>query len=443
MSTSIETLESLAEYYASHNVEKIYIKILAKNDNSKNQIYFGPGFEALNLFQTGEVYPAPNGHNPIFKASVDFSWIGDNRALFPAPRAQIILYPQYPEIRFSGFLLGADRKYLSSIRELMNQRTSGRILCLGSDRNGRVIGAVFPCDSAIANEFSEISPQLTKASEIFYEFLPSVYLGVGTNPRLILLNELGRIYHKGWIESKRLDRHGVILPCTATQCGGYTLEAELGIIPNGKAEPDFHGWEVKQHSGSVITLMTPEPTGGEYVEHGVERFVREYGYPDQSGIANRMNFGGLHYFGEPHQRTSLTLTLIGYDDQTGKITDADGGLALVASNTTIVAFWAFSHILTHWKKKHNSAVYVRSENRKKPLNQYRYRNSVKLGEGTDSLRFLKAINNGAVYYDPGIKLENMLEKPTVKRRSQFRIKLRDINQLYESVTDIDVSSYGI
>ncbi|MEO0062747.1 MAG: hypothetical protein RLZZ08_1307, partial [Pseudomonadota bacterium] len=27
----------------------------------------------------------------------------------------------------------------------------------------------------------------------------------------------------------------------------YTLEAELGITPNGIAEPDFQGWEVKQY----------------------------------------------------------------------------------------------------------------------------------------------------------------------------------------------------
>ena len=52
-----------------------------------------------------------------------------------------------------------------------------------------------------------------------------------------------------------------------------TLEAELGITPNGYAEPDFMGWEVKQYGvtdfiairpRSPVTLMTPEPTGGIY-----------------------------------------------------------------------------------------------------------------------------------------------------------------------------------
>jgi hypothetical protein len=53
-----------------------------------------------------------------------------------------------------------------------------------------------------------------------------------------------------------------ILPCKSPQCGGYTLEAELGITPNGYSEPDFMGWEVKQFgvtkfeniNSSIITL---------------------------------------------------------------------------------------------------------------------------------------------------------------------------------------------
>jgi hypothetical protein len=36
------------------------------------------------------------------------------------------------------------------------------------------------------------------------------------------------------------------MACEAPNCGGYTLEAELGITPNGYSEPDFLGWEVKQ-----------------------------------------------------------------------------------------------------------------------------------------------------------------------------------------------------
>lgn len=70
------------------------------------------------------------------------------------------------------------------------------------------------------------------------------------------------------------------------------LEAELGIAPNGYAEPDFMGWEVKQYSvrdfvhfrpKSPVTLMTPEPTGGIYQNEGVAEFLKRLGYPDRAG----------------------------------------------------------------------------------------------------------------------------------------------------------------
>ncbi|MEK6537012.1 MAG: MvaI/BcnI restriction endonuclease family protein, partial [Actinomycetota bacterium] len=53
-------------------------------------------------------------------------------------------------------------------------------------------------------------------------------------------------------------------------------------------------------SGAAITLMTPEPKGGLYQEQGVEAFVRRFGYADQLGRADRLNFGGIHKVGERH-----------------------------------------------------------------------------------------------------------------------------------------------
>src|SRR3546814_10709373 len=70
----------------------------------------------------------------------------------------------------------------------------------------------------------------------------------------------------------------------------FTLEAELGITPNGYAEPDFMGWEIKQYGvrdfvsfrpKSPVTLMTPEPTGGVYRTEGVAAFMKRFGYPGQ------------------------------------------------------------------------------------------------------------------------------------------------------------------
>lgn len=60
-----------------------------------------------------------------------------------------------------------------------------------------------------------------------------------------------------------------------------TLESLLGIQSNGYSLPDFHGWEVKARSvgnsdkpgSSVVTLFTPEPTSGAYVDEHFSEFM--------------------------------------------------------------------------------------------------------------------------------------------------------------------------
>ena len=72
------------------------------------------------------------------------------------------------------------------------------------------------------------------------------------SPKDRLLNELRRIWRLNWIASQKLAADGTKQPYAARNGGGYTLEAELGITPNGYAEPDFMGWEVKQYGVRVI-----------------------------------------------------------------------------------------------------------------------------------------------------------------------------------------------
>ena len=59
-------------------------------------------------------------------------------------------------------------------------------------------------------------------------------------------------------------------------------------------------------------------------------------------------------------------------------------------------------------------------------------------EGTNILLLLKAVSEGNVYYDPGIKLENASTNPTTKRRSQFRIKSSELSNLYDRKELLDV-----
>jgi hypothetical protein len=135
------------------------------------------------------------------------------------------------------------------------------------------------------------------------------------------------------------------------------------------------------------------------------------------------------------------LTLEGYDPAKNKITDFTRGVSLIDANGTIAATWHYQNLLSHWICKHAKAAYIPSLNRKDPVNQYRYGHQVRLAEGTEFRLFLKAIASGAVYYDPGIKIENVSSaKPAVKKRSQFRIKSASIPLLYTTVSEVNVAA---
>ncbi|MGC3959861.1 MAG: MvaI/BcnI family restriction endonuclease [Verrucomicrobiota bacterium] len=434
-------LLQLKSLYVQAGCTKLYAKPLAENDNSKNQVYFGPDFQALNLFPNTGIFADSSAKNPIFKAKLSFGWLLANAEVADAPGAQFILYPQYPEVRFSGFLKGC----AEPPSDLMAGRSAGRILFLGVTPTRRVVGLVVGGNSEIAREFRAKLHEPTHGVFIQLE-LPTI--PTTQDSRAKLLAELHRVHGLGWIDSKQLDSDGQLKPCTAPQCGGFTLEAELGIPKNSDAEPDFFGWEVKQYavedferieSAKPITMMTPEPDGGFYKDADVEEFIHKFGYADKKGRSDRLNFGGRHVVGVRCPPTGLTLQLAGYDATKGKITNADGQIALVSDAGEVAASWSFRKILEHWSHKHAKAVYVPSKRQTEPRWQYAYGHKVRLAERTDSLRLLRAFASGAVYYDPGIKLENAsTDKAKAKKRSQFRVASKNINALYEAVETVEV-----
>lgn len=428
-------LTQLRRVMREAGVRSLYAKRLSANDNSKNQVYLGPDFSVLNLLPLGAVLRDVD--NPqILKASLAMRWITDDGRLADAPNAQVIFYPQYPEVRLSGFLRGCR----DAPAGLMRARRSGRVLMLGVTDAGGVIAHVSPPESEVAREFEGL-PAPT-AVGVFTE-VPMA----PRDPRVVLVSALREVVREGWITSQRLDSTGRKLDCTSSNCGGLTLEAKLGIRPNGISEPDFHGWELKSHSvtdlnrphsGGAITLMTPEPTGGYYRTGGPEAFIRRYGYRDPVR-RDRLNFSGRHLVGVASARSRLTLTLDGFDSVRRRITDTSSGIALLTRSGSVAALWKYSDLMTHWNRKHAFAAYVPSLHRTSPRNQYRYGRSVRLGEGTDFLLLLQAFAMGRVYYDPGLKVELASSaKPQVKRRSQFRMASRDIGTIYRVLSTVDV-----
>lgn len=429
---------------------ELLVKRLAPNDNSKNQIYLGKDLATASVLPTGNVTPSPTTSGKRSKSSVkfflelDLVWLGAEGELVPAPNAKLIFYPQYPEVRLSGFLNGVPRDDDRS--ELLNVerrgREEGRLLVLAVIDEQRLVAALVDRHSCFARELTVRGPGIRDG---VFERYPLGTAVPSTDSREALLRELCRIGSGGWIDSKRLDRNGRAIPYTAPNGGGYTLEAELGVVPNGVSEPDYLGWEVKQigvpsfesRASPAITLMTPEPTGGFYRTGGVEAFMQRYGYPDTKG-RDRRNFSSIHRSGVINRLTGLTLALPGVDHDTGVIGDQRAGVALLDANGSEAAVWSYASLIEHWKKKHERAVYVRSMKQTGSGVRYRYSTRVSLGEGASTSRLLRRFCSGAVFYDPAISMKDPnTAHPKIKRRSQFRMKLHELPTLYRRFDEVE------
>lgn len=439
----LRSITQLIQLMRSHGAKRFYAKKLSPNDNSKNQVYLGGDFSALNIIPHLKLYTdsdeVAGSIRDRIKADVRFFWV-DVDGKYSAPESQLILYPKYPEVRMSGFLKGCRR----APSEVMRVRDEGRVLFLGVTDDGDILGYATMADDPLSKEIYQKDSLETVG--VFLEIPPDLNTRGDTKHQL--LSALRRIYEKHWIPSSKMRSDGTLEPYHASNGGGYTLEAELGISPNCYAEPDYLGWEIKQYSVSNFvkykaktpaTLFTPEPTSGIYCEEGVESFLHKFGYPDTKGIQDRFNFGGVHKCGKDfHSKTGLKMVLLGFDETSNKITDVHGGIALVSKNNEIAAMWDFIGMMNHWKRKHTQAAYVPSICQKPPP-KYAFGPRILLCEETDFTLFLNAVAAGDIYYDPGIKCENASSsKPKIKRRSQFRISHKNLKNIYKKHESIEL-----
>lgn len=435
-------LKNLLKIYSDNNCEIVYIKKLVRNNNSRQQIYLARGnAQILNIFPVTDFKAVlhRNAQKETFHAYCTFLWLDENGKKYLAPNAKFILYPEYPEVRFSGFVQGCHQ----APSEILNHTVEGRFLFFGITKTNEILGYVADAETEIANEFSQLK-NIPQVGILYSLAIKANKIIVDTKTQL--LNKLKEIHDKGWITSKQLKPGNIVAACNESRCGGLTLEAELGIIQNGKSEPDYLGWEVKQFAvkklhlinSSRITLMTPEPDGGFYFDKGGIAFVKKYGYA--SSKVERMDFTGQHKFGKPCTKSGLKLEIAGYDSTNYKIIDANGGIFLSDVKGQVAASWSFSKMLTHWNKKHAKAAYVPSLLQTLPHRQYQYSNDILLGIGTEFSFLIKNIALANVFYDPGIHIDNISTKTILKPRSQFRISSRHIRELYSKIELIDLNN---
>ncbi|WP_282811698.1 MvaI/BcnI family restriction endonuclease [Thauera humireducens] len=433
--TEFSSIFSLLARFRELGATRAFFKPLSENDNSKQQIYLGGSFEILSFFPHGTVKAHPGLKDPNFKASLSFLWVSPEHAE-EAPHTQLILYPKYPEVRLSGFLRGcqtAPNEFLRPVPKEERRGVDGRVLFFGVTQDGRTLAHLASSSSSLALEALDI--QRKEDAEGLFTELPVRGSSENAN-RKLLLERLREIHRMGFVASVRLDRHGNPTPYRARNGGGYTLEALLGVKPNGESNPDFLGWEVKAFSKSSITLMTPEPDGGLYGEKGVAAFIREFGHASGE---DQLYFTGTHRVGQRLPTTGLLLEVNGFDAATGKITDVTGSIQLTDEMGRNAASWGFADLLTHWNRKHASAVYVKYESRASDEIQYRFLSPVWLGQHTDFGKYLAALTERLIVFDPGSKIDNASSPQSrVKARSQFRIKFRDLAGLYESFETVQL-----
>lgn len=442
----MNSIEELIKAFSQYNIKEILAKPLSENDNNKQQIYLCGSYGRLVRFNLGEVYADNKGKKPNFKAKFPLCWLSkDGTWSDEAPGSQLILYPKYPEIRLSGFVAGCDTVPKESLRPIPKAErrfagvSDGRVLFIAVSRNGKNYAYLADRSSSISDEFFERQDSFEVEGKLFS--IP-VLTGGGSNEEL-LLSELTRIFNLGKIKSKQLKSDMTICDCgDAPRCPGHTLEAELGVIPNGDAAPDFCGWEVKAKSiSSKTTLLTPEPDGGVYKEKGLVSFLRTYGFPTKSG---KIGFNGTHYLDERQGKTNQTLKIAGFDLSTSRITDVAGFVYLEDSEGKISASWSFAKLLEHWTKKHSSTAYVQTTKHKEGEDVFfSYGPTVHLCRSTSFPKFLSALVEKKVVYDPGPSMQRDGRKS--KGRSQFRLSKAGpscLSYLYESIEEKRIHTTG-
>lgn len=425
MQKDFRSVEELLVRFKFLGATRVFCKRLSENDNSKQQIYLGGSFEVLSFFPIKEVQSFPSLQYPNLKASMHFSWVTPH-AIAQAPKAQLILYPQYPEVRLSGFLLGcpiAPSAHMQPVSKEKRRRQDSRVLVFGTTPDEKILAALAPSGSSLSKELVQ---KIGRASGVFFDLtLPPD----SDQNRNELLSALRVIHAHGFHASCRLDKLGNRIPYLARNGGGYTLEALLGISPNGNAAPDYLGWEVKAYGDSRITLMTPEPNGGYYGEKGVQAFVARYGRDRPDGSRY---FTGTHKAMALCTTSGMTMRLRGYNKEKQVIEEVDGAIELIDAHGKLAASWSYATLLPHWTTKHTYAAYVPYEKRIAPI-AYKYNSPIVLGEQTDFGLLLSAISDHAVIYDPGCKTTVENGRTKVKARSQFRVNVKNLKLLYKTL----------
>lgn len=461
----VRTLQSLGSTRA-------ILKVLPKNANDKNQIYFSSDFAVLyNNFElklaergvstsTTKSASRPGSYIPeaVF---ANFGWVKPGGAIIKAKNVKAIIYTQYPEARLSGFV---------TVENTMPQSLSVTFTKSNPDAKRLLVMACMPGGGCLGLIYLGMSPVLEQEIAA----LPGVegskickLLTIDENYSERLFSQLAQHVSRP-MKGCRLDSFGSTRPFTGTQVCGYTLEHALGLSSNSAKDGDIYGIELKTHTQAKVTLFTPEPDFGPYVD-SFEEFMRRYGYETSPG---EWRLTGVHRAGKRCTGSKLTLKVREYrvDPSTvgpGKKPDwfrnekgervpfpFDASTSLTAKldavevvleddEGEVAAGWTLERLMNNWGVKHNEVVYISAMKTETT-------DAAELGEGygfnvtfsprmiwcrgTSAERLLSAIASGVIFLDPAPKFVKG-DPAKNKRRSQWRVNdvTTAIGALYDQV----------
>ena len=434
----------------NHGANGAIIKELSKNHNDKNQVYSGSDFQPLYPYfefefsnRTGSVSSKKGGKHagkPILEARFkSFFWIDKSGAEIPAKNLKMIIYPQYPEARLSGFdPVDGNMPPSLSIAYTKANPEAKRYLLIARRGQGEALGMMIvnPLPS-FADEIAGLgsAPQSRVWKKI------QLNLDASSELKTLLSNIVSRTH-----DGCRLVASGETVPFNGTQVCGFTLEKSLGIIPNSDKHGDFKGIELKTHTQKKVTLFTPEPDLGLY-NKDFKDFMLKYGYQDGNG-AYRLT--GIHKCGIRCDKSGLTLSISNYDPFQKLASQADREIiiGLYSDDNFLAAGWSLPRLLNSWGAKHNEVVYVPSskqmnldEDKREAGYKFSvsFKNHVLWCRITSADKILQAIHKGTVYLDPAPKFVPLSPSET-KRRSQWRVNdiTTAVEDLYENTEVVEL-----
>ena len=159
-----------------------------------------------------------------YQASINLKWVDSYQNIYPAPHAKLIYYPQYPEVRFSGFLLGSQVNLARWMDPNKDGRAQGRWLILAIANNETVYGYIASPESNLARELEEKISLKTNAvfSEIDLQNFSEI-----RDTKTAILKKFSEIHDAGWINGQKLGKDLIAKPYKARNGGGYTLRVSI------------------------------------------------------------------------------------------------------------------------------------------------------------------------------------------------------------------------